>query len=184
MPVVYDQLDSPIGRLWVAVSDRGLCGVEFDVPEDEFRRELQRRYAAPMRTSHGIESASDQIQEYLAGARRAFALRLNLDAAPAFHRAALAVCAAIPYGETSTYAGLAGQLGQPRGARAVGNAMARNPIPLIIPCHRVLRSDGSLGGFRGGLPIKRQLLALERDCLASDGGRTEPRFELNRTSRR
>ena len=164
--IAYDAVQTTIGRLWIAVSGRGLCRIEFDGPEDEFLAGLRRKYGVePARDNVAIEQARSQVLEYLAGNRVSFDLPLDLEGVSPFHREALAACASIPYGQTRTYAELARELDKPGGARAVGNAMARNPIPLAIPCHRVLRSDGSLGGFGGGLSVKKHLLELEAGRL-------------------
>lgn len=160
--ITYDAVQTAISRLWIAISARGLCRIEFDGPEEKFLAGLRRKYGVePAREGAAIEPARSQVLEYLAGDRVSFDLALDLEGMSPFHREALAVCASIPYGQTRTYAELARELGKPGGARAVGNAMARNPIPLVIPCHRVLRSDGSLGGFGGGLSVKRRLLEME-----------------------
>jgi len=105
--------------------------------------------------------AEREIVEYLAGRRRRFTVPADLSAAPPFHRKVLAALARVPYGRTVTYGQLAARAGRPRAARAVGQTMARNPVPLVIPCHRVVAGGGGLGGFGGGLDLKRRLLALE-----------------------
>jgi len=110
--------------------------------------------------------AEREIREYLAGRRRRFTVPADLSAATPFHRKALAALARVPYGRTVTYGQLAARAGRPRAARAVGQAMANNPLPLIFPCHRVVASGGGLGGFGGGLGLKRRLLALETDAGA------------------
>ena len=104
--------------------------------------------------------AKREIVEYLAGRRRRFTVPAYLSAATPFHRKVLAALARVPYGRTVTYGQLAARAGRPRAARAVGSCVARNPVPLVIPCHRVVASGG-LGGFGGGLDMKRRLLALE-----------------------
>lgn len=105
--------------------------------------------------------AEREIREYLAGRRRRFTVPADLSAATPFHRKVLAALARVPYGRTVTYGQLAARAGRPRAARAVGQAMANNPVPLIFPCHRVVAAGGGLGGFGGGLDLKRRLLALE-----------------------
>ena len=101
------------------------------------------------------------LSEYFAGKRREFPVRVDWSRLTGFTRRALQVCARIPYGQTLSYGEVASRAGSPGGARAVGQAMARNPFPIIIPCHRVLASGGKLGGFSGGLHFKRALLDLE-----------------------
>ncbi len=107
------------------------------------------------------EQAALEIQEYLAGKRRIFTVPLDFEGVPAFTRRVLAACAQVPWGSTVSYGQLAARVGQPGAARAVGQALAANPVPLLVPCHRVLRADGKPGGFGGGLRLKRRLLALE-----------------------
>ena len=108
--------------------------------------------------------AVEQIAEYLAGERRSFALQVDWRGLSDFSRLVLESCRRVPYGETLSYGELAGALGRPRAARAVGQALAHNRLPLIIPCHRILAAGGGLGGFGGGLERKRRLLELEREA--------------------
>jgi methylated-DNA-[protein]-cysteine S-methyltransferase len=103
----------------------------------------------------------DRIRGYLAGKVVSFSDKLDLSWASLFQRSVWKVDQSIPYGETRTYAWIAGKLGMPKAARAVGQALAKNPLPIIIPCHRVICSDGSLGGFSGGQDLKRCLLGIE-----------------------
>jgi O-6-methylguanine DNA methyltransferase len=114
------------------------------------------------RTGTILEQARRELAEYLAGHRTFFSVPVDLSRVPAFERAALEVAARIPYGEVRPYKWIAERLGQPDAARAVGNAMASNPVPIIIPCHRVVKSDGGLGGYSFGTVRKESLLALER----------------------
>jgi len=116
-----------------------------------------------------IEAARAQISEYLSRKRRTFDLPISPTSASRFARAVWQACCEIPYGETRSYGWIARRIGQPESARAVGRALGANPLPLVIPCHRVVRSDGSLGGFGGGLAMKRRLLALEK----GGGGKRE-----------
>ena len=106
--------------------------------------------------------AEKEIGAYLAGKLRSFSALCDLDGLPPFTRAVLKAAAQIPYGEVRSYRWIAKKLGRPGASRAVGNALARNPVPIVIPCHRVVRSDGSIGGFALGAGWKRRLLALER----------------------
>jgi O-6-methylguanine DNA methyltransferase len=114
------------------------------------------------RIGHLLEQARRELAEYLAGERTFFSIPVDLSQVPAFERAALEVAAQIPYGDVRPYKWIAERLGRPEAARAVGNAMASNPVPLIIPCHRVVKTDGSLGGYSFGTVRKESLLALER----------------------
>ncbi len=155
---------SPIGPMWVAVSARGLVAVEWDMPQANFIDQLQRRFHVQVvyddsRTYEPLR----QLSEYLAGNRKAFSLSLDLFGMSSFQAKVLNHTAGIPYGQTCTYKEIAAQMGNARLARAVGRVEATNPIPIIIPCHRVLGSDGSLHGYGGpgGIKLKAWLLELE-----------------------
>ena len=140
---------SPIGPLRLVASERGLTRVCFEgeqLPIDE-------PPASPLVTQ--------ELTEYFAGTRREFSVPLDLQNVTDFRAAVLRELAKVPYGETTSYAELARAVGNPKAVRAVGSACATNPLPLFIPCHRVLRSDGQLGGYRGGTEAKRFLLRLE-----------------------
>jgi methylated-DNA-[protein]-cysteine S-methyltransferase len=164
-----------LGRVWVAVSERGLTTVEFGVERARFEASLRRqRRRETHQTSAAvrqmIDAAACQIAEYLQGNRRLFELPIDwLALASEFQRAALKAVAAIPYGEIRTYGQIAAEIGYPRAPRAVGRANATNPMPLVIPCHRVIGSDGKLHGYggAGGLKTKRWLLELEGAHLIS-----------------
>lgn len=155
--VRYDLLDSPVGELLVAQTERGLCRVAFD--PDGVDEELARTFGTRvLRTP--LDEVARELDEYFAGTRVAFDLRLDLRAA-AFQTAVLEELARVPYGRVETYGGLAAKIGKPRAARAVGGALNRNPIPIVLPCHRVVGASGSLVGFAGGLERKQLLLELE-----------------------
>ena len=140
---------SPIGPLRFVASERGLSRVCF---EEE---------PLPIDAPSDHPAAAQQLREYFAGTRREFTVPLDLRGVTAFREAVLRELMTVPYGETTTYAELARAVGNPRAVRAVGSACATNPLPLFIPCHRVLRSDGQLGGYRGGVEAKRFLLRME-----------------------
>jgi methylated-DNA-[protein]-cysteine S-methyltransferase len=151
----------------VAGSGRTLVAVKFGVPSqrvaaalEELHRELHGAFdLVPGDTE--VRPLAKQLVDYLDGRRAAFDLDLDLSHVTPFRRAVLQECARIPRGQVSTYAELARRAGRPNAYRAVGHTMATNPIPIVIPCHRVLGSDGGLHGFGGGLDMKRRLLALE-----------------------
>jgi O-6-methylguanine DNA methyltransferase len=115
----------------------------------------------PRRDAPGLDPVFQQLEEYLAGRRHAFDVRLDLSAGTDFQRAVWVACARIPHGTLRSYGWIAERIRRPRAIRAVGQALGANPVPILIPCHRVVRSDGSLGGYSGGLDMKRDLLALE-----------------------
>lgn len=161
-------LSSPVGPLWVAVSQHGLAMVEWSMTQAEFSHLVETRFHAPIAFDelHTSESLR-QIKEYLAGIRRQFDLELDLSASSTFQRNVLSLTMQIPYGHTSTYKDIAVRLGKLNAARAVGRVEATNPIPLVIPCHRVLGSDGSLHGYGGpgGIKLKAWLLDLEQKAV-------------------
>lgn len=156
MDIRWTAINSPIGRLTLAASASALHAIEF-----ENNRHPQARADWVAGESALLRQAALQLQEYFAGHRRQFDLPL----APLgtdFQRAAWQALTAIPYGETRSYAQQAAALGRPRATRAVGAANGRNPLPILLPCHRVIGASGALTGFGGGIEIKRWLLAHEQ----------------------
>ena len=162
LDVAYDLADSPLGTLLVGVSEQGLCRIAFDPePEAEVERLARAFGARVLRASRPVDGARRQLDEYFAGRRRAFELPVDLRLAAAFSRSVLAELARVPYGEVTTYGALAERAGRPRAARAVGTVMNRNPVPIVVPCHRVVGASGRLVGYAGGLGRKEALLRLE-----------------------
>jgi methylated-DNA-[protein]-cysteine S-methyltransferase len=167
LDVAYDVVDSPLGSLFVAVSDRGLCTISYDTEPDAKLEQLARGFGMRvLRAGRPVEPARTQLDEYFDGKRQRFDLDVDLRLARDFGRAVLRELAAVPFGEVTTYGALAAQAGKPRAARAVGTIMNRNPIPIVLPCHRVVGANGSLVGYAGGLERKRSLLKLEGAILA------------------
>lgn len=164
LDVAYRELDTPVGVLLLAATARGLVRVAFArdgvdaVLSDLAERVSPRVLAAPAR----LEDAARQLEEYFDGARRGFDLPLDRRLSTGFRGVVQAALPDIDYGRTVSYAELAARVGKPRAVRAVGTACATNPLPVVVPCHRVLRADGSLGGYAGGADAKAILLALER----------------------
>jgi methylated-DNA-[protein]-cysteine S-methyltransferase len=152
-PISQAPFDSPIGRLWVAVSPRGLVEVSRGADPDAHDRVLDAAAVAP---------ALAELEAYFAGRLRTFSIPLDLGAAGPFDGAAWVAARSIPYGETVSYGELAAMAGYPRAARAAGNAMARCPFFPVVPCHRVIHADGSIGGWGADTWVKRWLLDLER----------------------
>ncbi|HZF24676.1 MAG TPA: methylated-DNA--[protein]-cysteine S-methyltransferase [Steroidobacteraceae bacterium] len=152
--IYWHEIDSPIGRLLLVGERERLKLLHF---QSASRRRPEEGWIAD---SSAFESVRRQLREYFAGRRRAFDLGLMMPGTP-FQCAVWSALRAIPYGETISYAELARRLGRPRAVRAVGSANGANPLPIVVPCHRVIGSDGSLTGFGGGLELKRSLLALE-----------------------
>jgi methylated-DNA-[protein]-cysteine S-methyltransferase len=162
LDVAYELHDSPVGTLFVAVTDRGVCEIHYDADPAAEAERLARHFGARvLRSPRPTDDARRQLDEYFAGARHDFELEVDLRPAREFGRAVLEQLARVPYGELTTYGTLAERAGKPRAARAVGTIMNRNPIPIVLPCHRVVGSSGSLVGYAGGLDRKRLLLELE-----------------------
>jgi methylated-DNA-[protein]-cysteine S-methyltransferase len=161
--VSYSPADSPFGTLLLASTKRGLVRVAF--PEEDLDTMLEglARRISPriIEAPQALDEVRRELDEYFSGRRRAFELALDWDLVGPFARRVLRVTSEIPYGGVLSYAEVAADAGSPRGFRAAGNALGSNPIPIVIPCHRVLRSGGSLGGYGGGVERKRWLLQLE-----------------------
>lgn len=163
LDVAYTVVDSPVGGLVLAATGTGLVRVAFEcegvdtVLQDLSTRISPRLLEAPDR----LAAAAAQLREYFEGTRRSFDLALDLRLTTGYRRTVVEALQGIAYGRTATYAGVAALTGNPGAVRAVGTACGRNPLPLVIPCHRVLRSDGTTGGYRGGPAVKKTLLDLE-----------------------
>jgi methylated-DNA-[protein]-cysteine S-methyltransferase len=155
--------DSPLGALFLAATPAGLCAISFDPEPGPAEERLARRFGARLlRSPKPLDPVRRQLDDYFEGRRRDFDVSLELGAVTGeFGRAVLAELARVPYGSTTTYGTLAARTGRPRAARAVGTVMNRNPIPIVLPCHRVVGSTGSLVGYGGGLERKQTLLRLE-----------------------
>ncbi len=157
LDVVYDLTETPIGELLLASTERGLCAIEFRPDVDELARTFGRRV---LRVHGRLDPVRRQLDEYFEQRREHFDLELDLHAT-GFPRQVLDELAHVPYGTVSTYGELAARVGRPKAARAVGGVMNRNPIPIVLPCHRIVGSNGSLTGYGGGLHVKEALLRLE-----------------------
>jgi len=159
--VRYDVVPSPVGDLFLASTPRGLCRISYTVEgQDEV---IARKFGARVLRAP-LDDVRRELDEYFAGRRRDFDLPIDLRVAP-FHEAVLHELARVPYGQVDTYGHLARLVGHPKAARAVGTVMNRNPIPIVLPCHRIIGANGSLTGYGGGLPVKRRLLELEGAAL-------------------
>jgi methylated-DNA-[protein]-cysteine S-methyltransferase len=163
LDVALGTLGTPIGELLIAVTPRGLARVAFDTePRDEVLEELAARISPRMlESAAATQDWRRELEQYFARERRRFDLRVDRRLLGDFARQVLAATAQVPFGRTTTYGRVAERIGHPRAARAVGNALGSNPIPVVLPCHRVLRAGGSLGGYAGGLDRKTVLLVLE-----------------------
>jgi methylated-DNA-[protein]-cysteine S-methyltransferase len=166
LDVAFDVLETDIGTLLVGVSDHGLCRIHFDpVPERDVE-ELARTFGPRvLRASKPVDRARIELDQYLAGKRRVFDLDVDVRFVPEYHKRVLHELVRVGYGETTTYGTLAARTGNPRAARAIGTVMNRNPIPIVLPCHRVVGANGSLTGYGGGLERKEHLLRLEGAIL-------------------
>lgn len=171
LDVAYRTLPSPLGDLLLAATPAGLVRVSFAREGAEHVLETLARDVSPrvLEAPERLDAVARELDEYFAGRRRDFDLRLDLRLSHGFRRRVLEQLVLVGYGRTVSYSGLAAAAGNPRAVRAAGSACATNPIPVVVPCHRVLRSDGSLGGYSGGLDIKRHLLSLEGSQVAGSG---------------
>ena len=153
------QLDSPIGRLRLVATDQGLSRLLFDQQVGE---DLESAGDEVEADDHPVlAAATAQLAEYFAGRRQEFDIPLDLTGTE-FQRAAWSALANVPFGETRSYRQQAEAIGRPKAVRAIGAANGRNPVPIVLPCHRIVGSDGSLTGYGGGLPIKEYLLNHEQ----------------------
>ncbi|HEY7527414.1 MAG TPA: methylated-DNA--[protein]-cysteine S-methyltransferase [Candidatus Limnocylindria bacterium] len=161
--VAYGTMDSPVGPLLVAVTDRGLVRVAFSSERsEEVLAELASRVSPRvLRDPARTDEIRRELDEYFAGQRRRFDVRVDWSLVRGFAQGVLRATARVPFGTTTTYRQMAEAAGSPRASRAAGNALGSNPIPIVVPCHRVLHSGGGLGGYAGGLERKRTLLTLE-----------------------
>jgi methylated-DNA-[protein]-cysteine S-methyltransferase len=160
--VRYDVVDSPVGALLLAATARGVCRISYTIEGQE--ESLAKTFGVRVLRSP-LDDVRRELDEYFEGRRDRFDLALDLRVA-GFEKAVLHELARVPYGRTDTYGHLAARVGNPRAARAVGMVMNRNPIPIVLPCHRILGANGSLTGYAGGLHVKRALLELEGATLA------------------
>ena len=166
LDVGFDVVDSPIGPLLVAATGRGLTRIYFDADPELHLERLAKVYGPRvLRSASSVDQTHRQLDEYFAGDRSSFELDVDLHGAAPFAQQVLGELARVPYGRTTTYGTLAAKVGAPRAARAVGTVMNRNPIPIVLPCHRVVGANGSLTGYAGGLDVKERLLRLEGAIL-------------------
>lgn len=155
----YTRMESPVGELLLTADDKALTGIYFEGGHDRpaVDGESEERANHPV-----LKAARRQLEEYFAGRRKTFELPLAPQGT-AFQRRVWKALASIPYGETQSYGEIARRIGSPKAVRAVGAANGANPIPVVLPCHRVIGANGSLTGYGGGLPRKQKLLALEQE---------------------
>jgi methylated-DNA-[protein]-cysteine S-methyltransferase len=162
LDVAYDVVDTPLGALLVAFTERGLARISYDAePEAELERLALAYGVRVLRSPAPIDAARRELDEYFEGKRRAFDLPLDLAQVADFNRRVLRELARVPYGEVVTYGELAARVARPQAAHAVGTVMNRNPLPIVLPCHRVIGANGKLVGYAGGLERKETLLRHE-----------------------
>jgi methylated-DNA-[protein]-cysteine S-methyltransferase len=168
LDVAYASMDSPLGELLIAVTPRGLVRVAYDTePSDEVLAELAERInPRVLRAPERTDAVRREIADYFAHHRRRFETPLDWSLVGGFARGVLNATAGVAFGQVTTYGEMAAAAGSPRAARAAGNALGSNPIPIVVPCHRVLHAGGGLGGYAGGLDRKRYLLELEGSLSA------------------
>ena len=166
LDAAYDLVDTPIGKLLVATTERGLCRIAYDAEPDREIELLARTFGVRvLRSAKPIDPARRELDEYFDGRRLTFDLPVDVALLAEFNRRVLGELARVPYGEVVTYGELAARAERPRAARAVGTVMNRNPLPIVLPCHRVIGANGSLTGYGGGLDRKEMLLRLEGAIL-------------------
>jgi len=169
LDVAYATLDSPVGTLLVATTPRGLVRIAYLDRDDEesVLRQLARKVSPRVLASRRrLDTTRRELDQYFEGTRRGFDLPLDWRLTHGFGRRVLQATARIPYGEVSNYKQVATAAGSPRGSRAAGNALGSNPMPIVVPCHRVLHAGGGLGGYTGGVDRKRYLLGVESGTFA------------------
>ena len=163
LDIAYTTVDSPVGRLLLAATERGLVRVAFELEgHDAVLQTLADRVSSRILESPGrLDAAARQLHEYFSRLRTSFDLPLDRSFSSGFRALVQHHLPEIPYGHTESYRQVAEAVGNPNAVRAVGSACATNPLPVVVPCHRVLRSDGSFGGYIGGVAAKAALLELE-----------------------
>lgn len=162
-PFYYDFYDSPLGLFGLVATPRGLCEINTRPGgKNHFKNYLRNTYPEiPTEASDQLQPVVEQLDEYFAGKRKRFTCKLDLSQGTEFQRRVWETLKTIPYGETRSYADIASSIHNDKAVRAVGSANGKNPIPIIVPCHRVINKSGGLGGYTGGLDKKRFLLELE-----------------------
>jgi methylated-DNA-[protein]-cysteine S-methyltransferase len=170
LDVAYAEIDSPVGPLLAAATPKGLVRVTFPVESHETVLEQLAATISPrvLESPARLDEARRELDRYFEGKLREFEIPLDWRLTRGFYRKVLRATARIPYGQTRSYSEMAKRAGSPRAVRATGTALGSNPLPIIVPCHRVLRSGGALGGYGGGLETKQALLELEGALASAD----------------
>lgn len=169
--VGYDVVDSPLGPLWVAVGPNGVAVITYD--DEPGRNDLARlvRVYGPgvVPDRRRVDPVARELDEYFEGKRKRFTTPVDLRGLTPFQATVLRWLTKVPFGALTTYGDLARRAGHEGASRATGGVVGSNPIPIVVPCHRVIASDGTLGGYSGGLDTKRRLLTLERGDVPAGG---------------
>jgi methylated-DNA-[protein]-cysteine S-methyltransferase len=163
LDVAYTTIDSPVGTLLLAATPKGLVRVAYDIESHDRVLDVLSQRLSPrvLRAPRRLDAAARELDEYFGGQRRVFDLPLDLSLSKGFRQLVQQHLPEIGYGQTRTYRQVAELVGNPKAVRAVGTACATNPLPVVVPCHRVLRADGAPGGYVGGPGAKKALLSLE-----------------------
>jgi methylated-DNA-[protein]-cysteine S-methyltransferase len=171
----YGMMESPVGDLLIAITHEGVADISYLVNSDREAKlgQLEARGILAMERSARVEPVRDQLREYFAHRRTQFTLPVDLYGITPFTQRVLQATSLVPFGTVRTYQDIATKIGKPTASRAVGNALGRNPVPVIVPCHRVVRADGSMGWYTGGSQIKETLLDIE-GITFPPAGRRQP----------
>ncbi len=161
-PMFYDLVqDTPLGPLWIAVGEHGLLAIEYESSEDSLRAYLHKLGGTAIRSAEPVAAAAEQVRLYLLGDSQAVDLPVDLSHLTPFQQRVLQETRRVPRGQVRTYMQIANSIGNPKAVRAVGQALRHNPIPIVVPCHRVVASDGTLGGYGGKMRDARKLSLLK-----------------------
>jgi methylated-DNA-[protein]-cysteine S-methyltransferase len=169
--VGYSVVDSPLGPLWIAVGPKGVLAIHYgaEPSQPELMRIVRTYGPGLLPDAKRSDAVARELDQYFAGKRRSFDVAVDLSTLTDFQRRILSATARVGFGDVSTYGKVAAKAGSEKASRAAGQALGSNPIPIVVPCHRILASDGSLGGYAGGLEAKRRLLKLERGDVPEGG---------------
>ena len=167
--VSYGVTATPFGPVWIGVSERGVCDVTLDAPDEQrYRARLAGWVSAARRDSLAVAAVAGELDAYFAGCLTQFSVPLDLTRVTPFTQRVLGAARRIAFGSVTSYGDIARRIGAPAASRAVGGALGRNPVPIIVPCHRVVTHARQLGGFTGGIAFKRALLRLEGHALTGE----------------
>lgn len=183
----FTTLPTPIGTVYIAATKQGICRVTYDTTEEEFVADLRARYGRETACAPHhplLKNAQDQIDRYFRGEQQSFNVPLDFLEGTPFHHRVWHALTTIPYGQVRSYKWVAEQVGKPLAARAVGQANSRNHISIVVPCHRVINHDGSLGGFGDRIDLKAYLLDLEGAAWGKDRGQDTVEYKIWKKSMR